>query len=159
MTAFALVTGGALGLMWRSSDQQVRALVAADREIAARIAARAEFEQTAEFLENLVGSSPVATIVLDGDGSVLLWNPAAEAMFGWSADETVGRRLPAELTADRPSHRTGLAELIERSLAGTVIRDERSTARRRDGREVVVEIGTPAPVGSRPGRRADRSSR
>ena len=139
-TAFALVTAGALGLMWRSSDQQVRALEAADREITARIAAKAELERTAEFLETLVGASPVATIALNQNGIVILWNPAAVGVFGWTEIETVGRVLPAALTAAGRSDGIGLGGLIDRSLAGAAIRGERVVTRRRDGTEVIVEV-------------------
>jgi PAS domain S-box-containing protein len=139
-TAFALITAGALGLMWRSSDQQVRALEAADREITARIAAKAELERTAEFLETLVGASPVATIALNQSGIVILWNPAAVRVFGWTEIETVGRVLPAALTADGPRDGIGLGGLIARSLAGTAIRGDRVVTRRRDGTEVIVEV-------------------
>jgi PAS domain S-box-containing protein len=139
-TAFALITAGALGLMWRSSDQQVRALEAADREITARIAAKSELERTAEFLETLVGASPVATIALNQNGIVILWNPAAVGVFGWTEIETVGRVLPAALTAAGRSDGIGLGGLIDRSLAGTAIRGDRVVTRRRDGTEVIVEV-------------------
>lgn len=139
-TAFALITAGALGLMWRSSDQQVRALEAADREIAARIAAKAELERTAEFLETLVRGSPVATLALNQSGIVILWNPAAVGVFGWTEIETVGRVLPPALTATGRSEGIDLGELIDRSLAGTAIRGDRVVTRRRDGTEVIIEV-------------------
>jgi PAS domain S-box-containing protein len=43
----------------------------------------------------LVESSPLAIIVLDEEGIVESWNPAAERLLGWSASEVVGRPYPA----------------------------------------------------------------
>jgi len=42
----------------------------------------------------VIRSSPLAMIVLDTDNRVRLWNPAAEAMFGWRQEEVLGRVLP-----------------------------------------------------------------
>jgi PAS domain-containing protein len=44
--------------------------------------------------EAVFRSSPLALWAVDLDGKVLLWNPAAERIFGWSAEEGVGRPLP-----------------------------------------------------------------
>ena len=40
-------------------------------------------------------ASPLAIVVLATDGIVRSWNPAAEMLFGWSAQEAVGRFLPS----------------------------------------------------------------
>jgi PAS domain S-box-containing protein len=51
----------------------------------------------------VLASSPNAIVALDRDQTVLFWNPAAEALFGWRAEELLGRRtpiVPGELTAE-----------------------------------------------------------
>lgn len=42
----------------------------------------------------LFDGSPLATFAVDVGGTVLYWNTAAEALFGWNRDETLGQRLP-----------------------------------------------------------------
>src|SRR5690606_22584893 len=52
---------------------------------------------------SVVADSPDAIVALDRDLSVLSWNAAAERLFGWSAEEIVGRRppiVPDELMAE-----------------------------------------------------------
>ena len=44
-------------------------------------------------LESLVENSPVAVIVMDSDERVTDWNPAAAALFGYSAEEALGRPI------------------------------------------------------------------
>ncbi len=39
-------------------------------------------------------STPLATYSIDPDGYVLSWNTAAEEMFGWRAEEIIGKMLP-----------------------------------------------------------------
>ena len=51
----------------------------------------------------MLDSSPNAVVAIDRDQSVLLWNEAAERLFGWTAREMLGRRapiVPPELTAE-----------------------------------------------------------
>jgi len=46
--------------------------------------------RTAESLRALFQASPLAVIELDLDGHVLMWNPAAERLFGWKKEEVLG---------------------------------------------------------------------
>ena len=55
----------------------------------------AALRRTADELNSLVDSSPLAIVSVACDGTVLRWNPAAEVVFGWSAAETVGGPLPS----------------------------------------------------------------
>jgi PAS domain S-box-containing protein len=59
----------------------------------------------AEFLRALLDASPNAIIAVDGEGTVQLWNRAAEAMLGWSESEIRGRPLPLDIQLHPPSLR------------------------------------------------------
>lgn len=43
--------------------------------------------------QRIVEDSPVAILFADRDGKIRLWNAAAEAMFGYPAEEALGRSL------------------------------------------------------------------
>ena len=45
-------------------------------------------------LRAVLDASPVAVAATDLDGTVTTWNLAAERLFGWTADEVIGHRLP-----------------------------------------------------------------
>jgi len=45
-------------------------------------------------LAALLDALPVAFVAHDPDGNVVLWNPAAEALLGWSREEVLGRPSP-----------------------------------------------------------------
>ncbi|WP_374404158.1 PAS domain S-box protein [Niveibacterium sp.] len=57
----------------------------------------------------LVAQSPIAIIEIQLDGTVLAWNAAAEQIFGWRAQQVIGREITF-LLPDNPS--LGAAELL-----------------------------------------------
>lgn len=76
----------------------------------------------------LIGEIDLAVALLDLDGRVQLWNPAAEAMTGWPAPEAIGRLLPWE-----PEGRSELPQLIERVRLGETIRGQSLERMKRGG--------------------------
>jgi PAS domain S-box-containing protein len=50
--------------------------------------------QTYQTLNSIITACPHAIIAVDSQRNVKIWNPAAEKMFGWSAGEVVGGRVP-----------------------------------------------------------------
>ena len=83
-----------------------------------------------------------AIVAFDTDRTVLLWNPAAEQMFGWTAPEVVGLEppiIPEELKAEHSA-------VLERVRGGGQI--SFATRRiRKDGSALDVRIDTSALIG------------
>lgn len=134
----ALLVSFGLGHVWRINGRRETALAAAHREIAARAEAEAELARTSELLGAIVQSSPVATIALDADRTVRVWSPAAERIYGWTADEVVGKPLPMEMIPEED--RASSAERLARVLEGSVIQGVRARHLTKDGREIQVEV-------------------
>ncbi len=57
------------------------------------IASERAVTQDSSFYASLVRSSDVAIVGKDLEGIVLTWNPAAELLFGWNAEEMVGQSI------------------------------------------------------------------
>src|SRR5262249_18691668 len=53
----------------------------------------AEIERQREHFESLVEISPVAVVVMDAEERVTGWNPAAAELFGYTAEEAIGREI------------------------------------------------------------------
>ncbi|MEW9516369.1 SpoIIE family protein phosphatase [Streptomyces tubercidicus] len=58
----------------------------------------------------------VAAVMLDADGRITLWSPQAEALFGWSAEEALGR--PAAQLLVGPEHFDLVMGLFSQVMAG-----------------------------------------
>ncbi len=65
-------------------------------------------------LKALVQASPHAIYMLDGNGLVQLWNPAAERIFGWKESDVLG--LPDPTVA---GDKRAVAELVELVIAAS----------------------------------------
>lgn len=79
----------------RAGDGTYSGAVALVRDITQR----KQVEREVGLLAALVQSSSDAIVACSLDGTVQSWNPAAEALFGWSASEMTGRSLGAVLQA------------------------------------------------------------
>ncbi|MCL7490865.1 MULTISPECIES: SpoIIE family protein phosphatase [Streptomyces] len=58
----------------------------------------------------------VAAVMLDADGRITLWSPQAEQLFGWSAEEALGR--PAAQLLVGPEHFDLVLSLFSEVMAG-----------------------------------------
>src|SRR5215203_4624992 len=99
-----------------------------------------------EYFEALVLNSPVAIAIIDLDGNVVSWNPAAERLFGYTQAEAVGRSID-DLLAETPEMRAEVLKYTQQvSSHGRV--DAVTRRSRKDGRLVDVELlAVPVTVG------------
>ncbi len=74
-------------------DGRGRQVLGVSTEITARRNAEEQLRRTRDELKALVEAAPVAIIGIDPEGSVVSWYGGAQAMFGWSAAEVIGRPL------------------------------------------------------------------
>ncbi len=118
------------------------AVLAIGRDITDRERAEAELRETTRTLEALISASPAGIYVLDPEGRVTLWNPAAERIFGWTEAEVVGRPpLPTVPEASR----NGFEELHSLALAGHPLRALELERVRKDGERVQINASA-APL-------------
>ena len=59
-----------------------------------------EIDRQKEYFEMLVEVSPAAVVVMDAEERVTGWNPAAAALFGYTADEAIGRPIDELVVPD-----------------------------------------------------------
>src|SRR5205823_11706557 len=85
------------------------------RDLALRLVTLEEdLERERSHMLAVMRTAVAAIIWMDADGLVGHWNPAAERLFGWTADETIGRPLADLIIPERyrARHVTGLRAFL-----------------------------------------------
>ena len=100
------------------------------------------------FLAAIVESSDDAIIGKTLDGTITSWNRAAEHLYGYTADEAVGRPIAMIIPEDRPDELPGIMARLRRG--GRI--DHYETVRvRKDGGRLDVSVSI-APIRDEAGR-------
>jgi PAS domain S-box-containing protein len=92
-------------------------------------------------LTAVIDSAPVAVIEVGLDGRIRRWNPAAEQIFGWTAEEATSGPLPLVPEEQRPDYEA----LVAKVRAGHSYTGHETQRRRKDGTLVDVGISS-API-------------
>ncbi|MGC1184392.1 MAG: EAL domain-containing protein [Candidatus Dormiibacterota bacterium] len=91
-----------------------------------------------ELLQAVVMGSPSALAVVGLDHKVMLWNPAAERLFGWKASEVVGKEIPIPDGAAREES----SRLFSGTFHGQDLLEIEVRRRHRDGHPLDVSLST-----------------
>lgn len=83
-----------------------------------------------------------ASVLMDSDGIVTGWNARATAIFGWTLEEAVGRKLATLIIPEayRAHHEEGLRRYLATGVGPILNRRIQITALHRDGHEFPVEL-------------------
>jgi len=99
--------------------------------------------QMRETLSAVIDASPVAIFCLAPDRTVMMWSRSAERIFGYTAEETVGK--PYNLVPE--GHEAEYERLFEAAMAGETIRDIRVQRRHKNGALIEVSFSGAAMYG------------
>ncbi len=107
------------------------------QDITERKRAEEELQSTNDLLRAIIEAAPTAIIGLDVEGKVQnVWNPAAEKMLGWSAQEAMGKYLPS-IPMDKEEEFQKFRKWIS---SGEVLDGVEVQRRRRDGTPIDYSI-------------------
>jgi PAS domain S-box-containing protein len=130
-----MYTSGALAVVAR---RKARAVERAKVQMAAQ---QENLRQANERQQAVIQASPFAIIALDTAGNVTSWNPAAERLFGWTAEEAVDQ-IPPFIDSD---HIAEFRDKLERTGQGELMSGLERQRRRKDGSLADVAVWT-APL-------------
>jgi len=104
-------------------------------------------EEVAERLVAIVQSSNDAIISKDLNGIITSWNAGASRIFGYAAEEAIGRPVTILIP---PNHLNEEPEILERIRRGERIEHYETVRRRKDGTHITISL-TVSPVKDRDG--------
>ncbi|MFL5348452.1 MAG: GAF domain-containing protein [Hyalangium sp.] len=98
--------------------------------------AQAAVREAHQTLSAIIQASPAAILLMDQDGTVRLWNSAAERIFGWTSEEALGRSLLAVPQDQQAEFR----ESLERAARGEPLMGQETRRQCKDGRVIDVAL-------------------
>jgi PAS domain S-box-containing protein len=97
-------------------------------------------------LRGITDSAQDAIIMMDPEGAISFWNPAAESVLGYGAEEAIGKHLHTLLTPERflEAHRAAFPEFLRTGRGNAIGKTVELAARRKDGREIAIDLSLSA---------------
>ena len=116
----------------RSSGKELIILLAIED-----ITERRRLEEVHNNLAAIVESADVAIISKNLEGAVVSWNRGAEAVYGYSAKEIIGKSISLLMP---PGHPDEFKELSVRRSTGELVKNYETQRRRKDGQIIDVAL-------------------
>lgn len=107
-------------------------------DITERKRAERDLTKTYQQLSTLVDSAPLAIVATDAQKNVTIWNPAAERLFGWPAEDVIGKPIPIVPQEKRREFETMHAQVVAQGR----YQDIEVQRLKKDGTLVDVSIST-----------------
>ena len=124
------------------SRGQPYAVCAIATDITQRKRAEETLRQSERHFRQIVDTAHDAFVAMDVTGRITAWNPQAEATFGWTEQEALGRNLSETIIPPRyrSTHNRGLQRFVETGRGELLGRRVELEAVHRDGHEFPVEF-------------------
>jgi PAS domain S-box-containing protein len=112
------------------------------RDVTDRVLAEHALEESEKRKAAILETALDAIMTIDHEGKLLEFNAAAEAMFGYSATEAIGKPLETLIVPPslREKHRKGLARYLKAGVGPILGKRVELTGMRADGTEFPVEL-------------------
>lgn len=111
--------------------------IVAASTIARDITERARLTDLRSFLASIIDSSDDAILTKDLNGIILSWNPSAERLYGYTAEEMIGNHVSVIAPPEAPDE---IPSIMERLRKGQRINHHETVRLTKDGKRVDVSL-------------------
>jgi len=117
-----------------------------NKEVTIRKKAEEALRKSEEKFRSITVSALDAILMMEPEGNISLWNPAAEKMFGYTVQEAVGMDLHIFLASERDYEtvRKGFAKFKKTGKGAAIDKTIELEAVRKDGTEFPIELSLSA---------------
>jgi PAS domain S-box-containing protein len=135
------------GTVHRNDEGAVVAITGTGQDVTDRTRIEQALRQSESRTRSIIDSANDAFIAIDPSGTITDWNPQAEAIFGWTRDEAVGRSLHETIVphSHREAHTEGLHRFVRSGEGPLLNKRIELTAMHKDGHLFPVEL-TVSPI-------------
>ncbi len=130
----------------RNFEGEVIAAIETLQDITERKRIEDALRESEAKLHSMTETALNAIIMMDNDGAISYWNRAAQSMFGYNADEAIGRNLHALLAPNRfhEAHKIGFASFKDTGVGAAVGKTLELAGLRKSGTEFPIELSLSA---------------
>ena len=117
-----------------------------DRDITERKRVEEALRNSENQLRAITDSARDAILMMDPEGMITYWNPAAERILGYTREEATGQNLHRLLSPQRyhAAHHAAFPGFVETGRGEATGKTLELVARRKDGEEIPVELSLSA---------------
>jgi PAS domain S-box-containing protein len=127
----------------RNTEGRITHFVAVKEDISERKQAEEALRESEDTLSKITSSALSAIIMLSSEtGEISFWNEAAEKIFGWTAEEVIGKKIH-DLIVPEPyqqQHVEGLKRFSETGEGPLIGQSTEISALNRNGEEFPIEL-------------------
>jgi two-component system cell cycle sensor histidine kinase/response regulator CckA len=124
-------------LICRPSRTSPVAYIVTAQRIASESNLARQLRVARQTLDLVIEASPLAVTTLDRNKRVVIWNRAAERMFGWNREEVVGQPYPLVPEGQRERFERLFEQVVMQGVGYTGVD---STRQRKDGSDIEVRM-------------------
>ncbi len=126
----------------RNEQNVITHFIATAKVITDRIMAENALRESEARMRTITEMAASAIVMIDADGAVSFWNPAAEKLFGYSTEEAMGMDLHKIIVPQRhyEAFQKGFALFADTGEGTVVGKTLEMTAQRKDGTEFPVDL-------------------
>jgi len=130
----------------KDKDGNIIGLVGIGRDITKRRMAEEALRQSENIIRSITDSAYDAIIMIDAEGLITYWNPAAERLFGYTRSEAMGMNLHNLIVPLRfhPAHLDALPMFQQTGQGAAMGKILDVEAHRKDGNEISVQLSLSA---------------
>jgi PAS domain S-box-containing protein len=139
--------GRIVSLSWMGTwSEPVRRHFFIGRDMTENRRAQEALRESEQLARGIIDTALDAFVQMDEAGTIADWNTQAETIFGWPRSEAVGKSLSELIIPEihRAAHKSGLQRFLRSGESAILGRRLEIEARRRDGREIKVELSVTA---------------
>lgn len=130
----------------RTPDGQILGAVLVFHDVSDEYRQRRQLRESETKLAAITQSAQDAILMMDTQGAIRYWNPAAERILGYSREEAIGQNLHELLAPEcyLADHRAAFPEFVRTGRGDAVGKTVELSARRKCGQEITVALSLSA---------------
>ena len=130
----------------RDAAGRITGVLSSGEDVTERRRAETALREREAVLHNITEAAQDAIVMMDPEGRVSFWNPAAEHIFGYTRQEALGQNLHRLLTPERyhDAHHQAFPEFLSTGRGQAIGKTLGLHARRKDGIEIAVAVSLSA---------------